>query len=59
MLVQQLCRLFESVLRVLAVDAFVVELGGGRLDLGEHLQHVLSGELACTDQGQEKGSMRR
>jgi hypothetical protein len=57
-LLEELLRFFEGVLRVLTIDALVVELCGGSLHLREHLQHVLGVELAGSNQSQEEASVR-
>lgn len=57
-LLQELCRLFESILWVLAIDAFVVEFGRWGLHLREDLQHVICIEFTSSYQGEEEGTMR-
>jgi len=58
MLLQQLCRLFESILRVLAINTFVVEFGCWGLHLREDLQHVICIEFTSSYQGEEESTMR-
>ena len=58
-LLEELLGFLERVLRVLAIDALVVEFCGGGLDLREHLEHVVGVELAGPDQSQEEASVWR
>ena len=59
MLLKKLCRLLERVLRVLAIDAFVVKFGRRGFHLRENLEHVVGVELASSDQGEQEGAVRR
>ena len=58
-LLKELGGFFERILRILAVNALVVELCRRGLHLREHLEHVVGVELASTDQREQEGTMWR
>lgn len=57
MLLKELCWLFESILRVLAINAFIVELGRWSFHLREHLEHIVCCELPSSDESKEEGTV--
>jgi hypothetical protein len=57
MFLKKLRRFFKSILRVLAIDAFVIKLGCRSFDLGEYFEHVVGRELSSSDERKEEGSM--
>ena len=56
-LLKQFCRFFQSILRVLAVNAFIVELSRRSFYLRKYLQHVVCRKLPSSDEGEQKGPM--